>query len=96
MPAPIAVLRDIADRGLDPNKAYGRIGSDGRLAHSPGDVNHENVPLLTSHDENETRSAVGEHLEEVPVAEVVNEKVGVEQSSPVKKPRGKKPLVESY
>ena len=33
MPAPKAVLRDIADRGLDPTRPHGRIGSDGRLAH---------------------------------------------------------------
>lgn len=33
MPAPKAVLRDIADFNLDPTKPFGRTSSSGRLAH---------------------------------------------------------------
>jgi hypothetical protein len=33
MPAPKAVLRDIADFGLDPAAKFGRCASSGRLAH---------------------------------------------------------------
>ena len=38
MPAPKAVLRDIADFNLDPTQKFGRISSKGRLAHDGNGV----------------------------------------------------------
>lgn len=35
MPAPKAILRDIADLGLDPHVAYSICGKDGRITASP-------------------------------------------------------------
>ena len=100
MPAPIAVLRDIADRGLDPNKAHGRICSDGRLAHPP--VHQEQAaPEVHSHKprveavppapprEEEVTKPSAEPAPPVEAAEVVDEKVDsaveTEQASPAAK-----------
>ncbi len=101
MPAPIAVLRDIADRGLDPNKAHGRICSDGRLAHPP--VAHQEqvapeahvhkprvdpVPPAPAREEEVTKPSV-EAAPPVEAAEVVDEKadsaVETEQATPAAK-----------
>ena len=110
MPAPQAVLRDIADKGLDPTRSHHRIGSDGRLAHSvskEAPAHHAEEHRLDSHvDIVPVVSALADALT-VPVVlveeQIVTDEKSVvegppetEQASPVaKKGRGKKPAPES-
>ncbi len=109
MPAPKAVLRDIAERGLDPTRVHGRIGSDGRLAGAaalPVHVKQEVAvpkaadrkphvdpapPPVPQQEEAAPKPVVEEVRVEAPVADVVDEKA----ADAAKKPRGKKPPVES-
>lgn len=74
MPAPKAVLRDIADFNLDPTQKFGRISSKGRLAHDGNGVTTTTTqgkpPVTTGAHFRFYGKAVPHHEE--PIAEVVH------------------------
>lgn len=82
MPAPKAVLRDIKDLGLDPNKAYNETTSGGRLSGRVLDANpkHKNIRYSVVQPAATLKSALVElsnveepKVEEPKVVEAINE-----------------------
>lgn len=82
MPSPRAILRDIAEFGLDPTKPYTRISSSGRLGHDGHGqpVHSVDVPFVAPKERHQREVPVP-HVEvklEVKADGTVEEKVKIE------------------